>query len=756
MDTVETTAPPVAAVNPPADETPSTIAVGQTSAPEPISTNATGNDGPVEGQVEVGAVTAEAATTTTLPQEEGIAPLESVKSEQPIEPMDTDPVPPTAPAIHATEPQPTESLIPVGDGLNSTLKRSSPDTAGNEESERLAKRVKDNEGVESMVVDSSDVTQPTPSSEAKPEVIAPTDSAPAPQPSPINVENPPQSMTAASTSEVPAPAPAPVVNGQPNAHNPVSDPALLPPQNLYLPGSYLPPVRPPLGATIPLIYQQYRSLLALLKTLRKQKEAFAFQAPVDPVLLGIPHYGNIITKPMDLQTVESKLVASNPGSTKSKASPAYASGSPPYSCVADVVNDVRQVWANTRIFNGPEHLISLNANKLEELFEVQLEKQKLHENPAPPSETPDIPSYRSQGSVHGGGEDGVRSSGRRPSVSQPTIRRNPTDELMGESSRPRREIHPPTPKDSTWVEPVAQVARTGKRAMSPRMKAANRVINELLTKTKYKHASAPFQVPVDPIALGIPAYFDVIKKPMDLSTILNKIANDEYESVGGVDKDIKLMIRNCFTFNPPATPVHVCGEEFQKLWNEKYRNSVLTVPEHEPSAPSGNGSAAPDEEDLQLDRQLADLERQRDDINKQIDAIQQKKAERSKAKSHKTSHAHSASKSGKASSGASARANAKSARPSQPKGASGSTGGGPKAKKANGASRRSSDIHRDLYDSDDDEIPTLAQKQELADKIADADSETLMMAVDLIQKTTSLGSVSVGSCLICPGQEQHG
>ena len=68
---------------------------------------------------------------------------------------------------------------------------------------------------------------------------------------------------------------------------------------------------------------------------------------------------------------------------------------------------------------------------------------------------------------------------------------------------------------------------------------------------------------------------------MDLSTIANKIASDQYADVSGVDKDIKLMVKNCFTFNPPGTPVHVCGEQLQKFWNEKWRE-VLAVPENEP------------------------------------------------------------------------------------------------------------------------------------------------------------------------------
>jgi bromodomain-containing factor 1 len=83
---------------------------------------------------------------------------------------------------------------------------------------------------------------------------------------------------------------------------------------------------------------------------------------------------------MDLGTVEQKLSQSNPAPNKLKVPAGQQQQSGPYSCVADVVNDVRQVWANTRIFNGPHHVVSISADRLEEFFETQLEKLKLNEN----------------------------------------------------------------------------------------------------------------------------------------------------------------------------------------------------------------------------------------------------------------------------------------------------------------------------------------------------------------------------------------
>ncbi|KAJ3166806.1 hypothetical protein HK101_011867 [Irineochytrium annulatum] len=57
---------------------------------------------------------------------------------------------------------------------------------------------------------------------------------------------------------------------------------------------------------------------------------------------------------------------------------------------------------------------------------------------------------------------------------------------------------------------------------------------------------------------------------MDLGTIMKKCENGEYDDPEEVERDFRLMIRNCKTFNPPGSAVHVAGKElesvFDKLW----------------------------------------------------------------------------------------------------------------------------------------------------------------------------------------------
>lgn len=67
----------------------------------------------------------------------------------------------------------------------------------------------------------------------------------------------------------------------------------------------------------------------------------------------------------------------------------------------------------------------------------------------------------------------------------------------------------------------------------------------------YRHRSWIFREPVDPVALGIPTYFDVIPKKdaRDLKTIRQKLDNDKYETVESFEADMELMFHNAIKFN---------------------------------------------------------------------------------------------------------------------------------------------------------------------------------------------------------------
>eukprot|EP00657_Telonema_sp_P-1_P004690 TRINITY_DN2104_c0_g1_i4.p1 TRINITY_DN2104_c0_g1~~TRINITY_DN2104_c0_g1_i4.p1 ORF type:complete len:317 (-),score=96.43 TRINITY_DN2104_c0_g1_i4:74-1024(-) len=92
----------------------------------------------------------------------------------------------------------------------------------------------------------------------------------------------------------------------------------------------------------------------LLKQLMNNKNAMPFNVPVDYIKLGIPDYPNVITKPMDLGTVEANL----------------ASGV--YENMDEWIADVRLVFHNAKSFNPADHVVHKMAKMLESNFDKKL------------------------------------------------------------------------------------------------------------------------------------------------------------------------------------------------------------------------------------------------------------------------------------------------------------------------------------------------------------------------------------------------
>ena len=92
--------------------------------------------------------------------------------------------------------------------------------------------------------------------------------------------------------------------------------------------------------------------------------------------------------------------------------------------------------------------------------------------------------------------------------------------------------------------------------------------------------SLPFLEPVDPEVFGIPNYFEVIKDPMDLSTVEDKLRSQKYENHDEFVKDVNLIWTNARTFNPEGHRVHEMAKTmelyFEELLNKK-SDDIVTV-----------------------------------------------------------------------------------------------------------------------------------------------------------------------------------
>ncbi|GAA0172446.1 hypothetical protein LIER_26272 [Lithospermum erythrorhizon] len=73
---------------------------------------------------------------------------------------------------------------------------------------------------------------------------------------------------------------------------------------------------------------------------------------------------------------------------------------------------------------------------------------------------------------------------------------------------------------------------------------------EVIKKVMKTDAAQPFNAPVDPIALGIPDYFDVIDTPMDFGTICSNLEKGlKYMNSEDVYRDVRFIWDNCYKYN---------------------------------------------------------------------------------------------------------------------------------------------------------------------------------------------------------------
>lgn len=130
------------------------------------------------------------------------------------------------------------------------------------------------------------------------------------------------------------------------------------------------------------------------------------------------------------------------------------------------------------------------------------------------------------------------------------------------TARPKRTLNLPAASDPS--------SESMRRETEAGLKFCEHILEEF-RRFRYNDVVEPFRVPVDPVALNLPNYFDVITHPMDISTITRKLEAGAYESADRFWHDFDLMLQNCFLFNSAENEVHRRGkslqEEFDMQWS---------------------------------------------------------------------------------------------------------------------------------------------------------------------------------------------
>ncbi|XP_034048221.1 bromodomain-containing protein 3-like [Thalassophryne amazonica] len=307
----------------------------------------------------------------------------------------------------------------------------------------------------------------------------------------------------------------------------------------------------------------------VVKSLWRHNFAWPFHQPVDAVALGLPDYHKIITSPMDMGTIKKRLENNY------------------YWSSSECMQDLNTMFTNCYIYNKPTDDIVLMALALEKIF---LQKVAL----MPRGEVDFVPHSakgKTKKSSPGGGTDeaqaglsSVSSGPKRPPQTttkkkkgvkrkSDTMTDAPSEILTGSSDSPevkRRRDSMCRAANPTKMDSEASLQQqTEQNKPSTQLKYCQNVLKEMLSK---KHAAYawPFYQPVDVEALQLHDYHNIIKYPMDLSTVKKKLDAREYQDAQAFAADVRLIFSNCYKYNPSHHEVVAQARRLQGVFEKHF------------------------------------------------------------------------------------------------------------------------------------------------------------------------------------------
>ncbi|XP_019964284.2 bromodomain-containing protein 3-like isoform X1 [Paralichthys olivaceus] len=344
----------------------------------------------------------------------------------------------------------------------------------------------------------------------------------------------------------------------------------------------------------------------VIRSLWRHQFAWPFYQPVDAIALGLPDYHKIITSPMDLGTIKKRLENNY------------------YLTASECMEDFNTMFTNCYIYNKPTDDIVLMALALEKTF-----LQKVAEMPQTEVE---ISPYTAKGKSKKGSTPGGQAG--TVTTCPPTKKRmeaTSTDSSSsvltnsGDSSASKRRRESAdqavNPSKGDFVEKESlqqQSEQSGKH-----LKHCNDILKEMLSK-KHTAYAWPFYKPVNVEALQLHDYHDVIKYPMDLSTVKKKLNRGEYQDAQEFAADVRLIFSNCYKYNPPDHEVVIGARKLQGVFETRFAAvpdetvalisaaSAKSTKNAGLSQSSGNPSSSKDTSDSEEERatKLAELQEQ--------------------------------------------------------------------------------------------------------------------------------------------------
>ncbi|PVU98872.1 hypothetical protein BB559_001219 [Furculomyces boomerangus] len=259
-----------------------------------------------------------------------------------------------------------------------------------------------------------------------------------------------------------------------------------------------------------------KTLLKILRKLQTHPSGLEFLQPVDPVKQQVPDYYNVVKKPMDLSTIESKLVDKK------------------YKTKELFYDDVNLIVKNCNLFNPEGSFVYEQGRQLLELFNSLWIKEMERLN------------------TFGKKNDNKRIFDQNGGFRD-------IDDVMDTDTKDL---------DFSVVSDQERGLKAIVDVNSMDQNSFNKC-RQMLSKLSRKQFATPFLVPVDPEKLGIPTYFDIVKHPMDLGTVkAHLLTKRYYKLVSDFISDVQLVFDNCFLFNPKDTWVYEWGKKMESTFHE--------------------------------------------------------------------------------------------------------------------------------------------------------------------------------------------
>ncbi|PKU83002.1 transcription factor GTE1 [Dendrobium catenatum] len=171
---------------------------------------------------------------------------------------------------------------------------------------------------------------------------------------------------------------------------------------------------------------------------------------------------------------------------------------------------------------------------------------------------------------------------------------------------------------------------------SKRMQELMRQFGTILRQISQHKWAWPFMEPVDVKGLGLHDYYEIIKKPMDLSTIRNQMEGKDdtgYRSVSDIYADARLVFTNAMTYNDERNDIHVMAKTLLAKLEEKWLLLWPKVVEEEKRLKEEESQALANMQivhEVSMAKMASDVENELNELNSRLDELRERVVNKSR------------------------------------------------------------------------------------------------------------------------------